>query len=172
MTRKVSFKIEVLANTFGWAWIEVRADERKVDISPSDVGGDSLGDLIKEVAKLTTTEGAVQVWCHEEPADVVIRLKRCGDDVEVLITRYLNGFDGAARIGEQQSEEELIEVIGLPDKEAFFREHSSFRALVQDVVAAMRKIESRLGLREYKKRWGFPFPNEDLAALEAFLAAN
>jgi hypothetical protein len=139
----------------GWVTATICAGGEEHAIIASFTPMDAIRDFVDAVASLSTTPLATCRW-HQEPTEVQWQLHRTGDDVDINLT--LHDEISARR-------PELLDRI-------IFQGATNWIGFCKQVLEALLKIRTSLGVDGYEREWGYPFPTEACNKLERAIHSN
>jgi hypothetical protein len=166
----ITFELSI-GDCHGWATLQIDTGDRLVAIECSHLT-DSLGDLLRAVAELTAREGSFEIVCHGEPVENVVRLRRHGGDLDIVVTRFRDELDGApeklARKAVSGSRRIQRKIDKRRSKKAVLRRTYRFDDAVKGFAAAFQSSLDALGPEGYERAWGHPLPREALQSVQKF----
>lgn len=169
MSNQFSFTLEI--EEAGWAYLRMVLKDRTLSIACSYMH-DTLGDLVRAFAQLAVGPGSAEIACIEEPGDVLLRLRRSGDQMHVTVTRFSSPTDTASparadaayRRFDRRAWKKMLES---RNKKAALRYEGPAAPIISSFVSAFATALDKIGQNHYVSRWGHPFPQEAWAALLA-----
>ena len=131
----------------GWVDAEIRtsSDVRAVDASYLT---DAIRDFADAVASLVFAPTATCRW-EQEPGELEWDFNRSGNHLTVAVSFLLRG-----------------------DRQPLFVCSFQYHSFCRDVLDSLFRLKSALGLAEFEKEWGYPFPAEAALKCEQILMLN
>jgi hypothetical protein len=166
----IDFKCTI-GDCYGWATLFIETPDRQVKILCSNLI-DSLGDWVRAFAELTSRDGRAEVACYNEPGENLVKLRRNGDELEIVITRFRDEFDGVpddladkVMSGSPRAQRRIDK---RRNKKAVLRYHCSFAEATKRFHAAFASALSEIGPEHYQATWGHSLPKEALETVRAY----
>jgi hypothetical protein len=148
-------KVDYRLTGSGWAECAVEIAGQEAAMSASYLS-DALADMLAAAAAVARGEAESTFSFHEEPQEVLWRLRRVGSErLHVRILRLEDAFHH------------------LPDEagEVLLDAECRTRTFAGAVLSAAQRILREHGPAGYRREWGLAdFPHERMRALEAALA--
>jgi hypothetical protein len=139
----------------GWVTAKIGAGGEEHTVIASYTPTDAIRDFVDAVASLSTTPLATCRW-HQEPSEVQWRLRRIGVDVDITLILH-------DEIASRRPE--------LPEK-VIFEGGTDWIGFSKQVLEALLKIRSSLGVDGYEREWRYPFPTEACNKLDRAIRSN
>lgn len=151
MSNTVEFSFRLTG--FGWAEGRIAVGGSSATLTASCLESDALRDLVRAVSALVEgAPGARALWDAESAAYRWF-FQRIGGDVRVRLLVFPDSFSDA------------------PD-DVLLNTTCLVRDLGVAIASGAQSVLDEVGARKYKRRWGHPFPRDDLAALQGLLHSD
>jgi len=169
------FGVSIDFNTAGWGNIIVETKDKKLELLCSGDTEDPIKELSRGLVEFTQgLDIAIEISCHEEPGDHVLRLRRRSDNLEISIKHFNWEGDGVP-------ERSFRKAMSSDNKQAWekmtrrrngkvkLRGTISFRKAVFMFHKSLQAISGQYGPKAYESSWGYPFPDKEYSEIGQFL---
>jgi hypothetical protein len=130
----------------GWLTVTINQNDKELRFFPSHVPYDSVTELAQALLKIFDGyEEAIARW-NDEPVGYEFRFNRDGGRAKFIVYALTTSVAGSVR-------------------EEVFASHGSDYEVLRPFWKALRDLESRQGLEEYRKQWREPFPKREVEEL-------
>jgi len=151
----VSFRFTLTGR--GWADASLVIDDQSANLTSFSYLTDALGDFLRSALRLVQGSEQAEVWWEREPGGFAWKFTRDGVLVRVVITEY-----------DTDTEEDPDEATRIVLSAA-----CPLRDLAAAIAEGARNVLNEHGQEGYAAMWArYPFPMDELTALEDHLAAG
>jgi hypothetical protein len=143
MNQSNRFKIHFGELAAGWLLVTLENHEQEYCFNPSHVPYDSIQELVDGLGNLLSGNTDAKVRWNDEPVEHEFRFTKKSDEFEFLVIR----FNGTQR----------------DQPEKVFTTQGTAYSIMRTFWMALRDLETRYSLDEYRERWREPFPVREMS---------
>ncbi len=145
MSQSNYFKIYFGELAAGWLTVTLESHEQEYTFNPSHVPYDSIQELADGLGNLLSTNTHAKVRWNDEPVEHEFCFTNKDNQVEFSVIRYN---------GNRRSQPERV-----------FTAQGTTYSIIRAFWMALRDLETRYSLDEYRERWREPFPVTEMTFL-------